>query len=76
MPPIGDDEFVRRKVHAEMAAVVAGKRLAQFRNAALPGVEGLASGEASHRRGIGDEVGRRQVALARPERDQPGRPRP
>ncbi len=54
---------------AEMPPVVAGKRLPQFGNAPLPGVEGLA---ACHRRGsgVGDEGRRRQVALAGPKRDQ------
>ena len=54
-----------------MAPVIARQRLAQFGNAALPGVEGLAGSKAAHR-GACDELRRRQVALACPERDQAG----
>ncbi len=35
------------KLHAEMALVIARQRLAQLRDAALPGVEGLARGQAA-----------------------------
>ena len=43
----------RRKALAEMPGVVAGQRLAQFRDAALPGVEGLA---VAQRLGGGSEM--------------------
>ena len=48
----------------------AGDRGARIRNAALMGMEDLAAREREPHR-LGDEVGRRAVALADPERDQP-----
>src|SRR4029077_20682977 len=48
---------------------VARDRLAQFRYAALIGIESLALGERKPRR-FGDELRRRQVAFADPKRDQ------
>jgi hypothetical protein len=72
--PNGDEEALggeraapgRRAIDS---AHIGGDRIAQVRNAALSGVEGLAAVE----RGLGrfaDEGGRRQVAFADPERDQ------
>lgn len=58
-----------RKPDSEMSGVIIRKRLAKLRNAALPGVEGLAGGKRVHRRPA-DEIGRRQIALAHPERQQ------
>ncbi len=64
----GDDEFLLGEALAEMPDVIAGERLPQFGDAFLPGIEGLAAGQRPGS-GIGDEGGRRQVALAGPERD-------
>ena len=69
----GDVELLRRERPAVERRVIARERLAQFRNAALPGVEGLA-GRKRARRGLADEGGRRQIALADPQRDQPVAP--
>ena len=53
--------------------VIARERLAQFGNAALPGVEGLAGRERARRR-LADEGRRRQIALAGPQRDHAAAP--
>ena len=45
----GDEEALGREVAAEIARVIAGERRAQLRDAALPGVEGLAGLRASAR---------------------------
>ena len=66
----GDEEALGRERLAVGALVIAGERGAQLRDAALMGIEGLAGGQRLRRR-IGDEVRRRQVAFADPERDQP-----
>jgi hypothetical protein len=52
-----------------MAVEVARQRLAQFRDALLPGVEGFA-GEQGLGSRTGDKIGCCQISLADPERDQ------
>jgi hypothetical protein len=51
--------------------MVARERLAQRRDAALPGIERLACRERARCR-LADEGRRRKIALADPERDQAG----
>ena len=51
--------------------MVIGQRLSQLRDAALPGVEGLA-GKQRLRRGPGNEIRGLLIALAGPQRDQAG----
>ena len=72
----GDKELVRVERTAEMALVIARQRLAQLRNSALPGVEGLAAPQAarSPRVAMNSGVGR---SLS-PDHSgiRPGRPRP
>src|SRR5690606_30580106 len=65
----GDDELLSLEGLAEVPPVIARQRLAQLGNAALPGVEGLACLQRLRCCG-GDEAGRRQIALTRPERQQ------
>jgi len=65
----GDDELLLRERLAEVPGVVACQRLPEVGDSPLPGVERLAAGQGL-RRGIGDEGGCRQIALAGPERDQ------
>src|SRR5207302_3899211 len=50
---------------------ILGDRLAQRRDAALEGVEGLAGAQGRRRR-VADEGGGRQIALAEPERNDRG----
>ena len=62
----GDEEFLGREVAAVEARVIAGQRVAQFRDAALPRIERLTGGERL-RGGLGDEGGRGEIAFARPK---------
>ena len=65
----GDDGALRRDVDAVDPAEVGAERPAQGRDAALVCVEGLSRAQRLDGR-LADEVRRRQVALADPERDQ------
>ena len=67
----GDEEALGIERLAVDPLVVAGDGLAQFGDAALIGVEGLALRQRLRRR-LADEGRRRQVALADPERDDAG----
>ena len=67
----GDEEALGVERLAVDPLVVAGDGLAQFGDAALIGVEGLALRQRLRRR-LADEGRRRQVALADPERDDAG----
>ncbi|GEM_PF-3425345 len=53
-----------------MTRVIASQRLPQFRDASLPGIEGLAFRDTFLGRGA-DEIGRRKISLAYPKRDEP-----
>ena len=64
----GDEEILGSKARPKLRCVIAGQRLAQFGNAALPGVEGLAV-EQRFRRGPREGLGCRLVSLARPQRN-------
>ena len=57
-----------RKVGVEMPLVIIGKGLAQFGDACLPRVEGLAIGKAVAGR-VADKIGRGQITLACPQRN-------
>ena len=62
----GDVEFVRIECASVKARVIARERVAQFRQAALPGVECLARRECA-RGFLRNEIRRRQVAFAGPQ---------
>jgi hypothetical protein len=64
----GDKEIFKAEIPAVVAGVIAGERLAQFRNATLPGVEGLAFDQAFRGR-FAEFLRRWKVSLAGPERD-------
>jgi len=55
----------------KLVKLIAGKRLAKFRNAALPGVEGFALQQAVDD-WAAEALGRRNIAFARPQRNDAG----
>ena len=65
-----DKEPVGGELAGPEPRVIVGQRLAQLRQATLPGVEGFASAERAAG-GLADKRWRRQVAFAGPQRDQP-----
>lgn len=61
--------MLRRQRRREMPLVIVAQRLPQFRNAALPGIEGFTIVQPIDG-GLIDEVGARQIAFTNPERQE------